>query len=186
MPSWDARSSHLIAIRAEPAKVYDALLTIDFGKNPLVRGLMFLRAIPTMLLSPRKTWVRWRDARAAESREPTGHLLSGAFTELEATPPVEMVLGLTGQFWTPSGCLVPTEASTFRDVIPAGLARAAWNFRIEPIAAGQSLLTTETRVLCADAATRRRFLRYWRVVRGGSGVVRWALLRQVKSTAERV
>jgi hypothetical protein len=185
MPKWDARSSHQVEINAEPARVYATLLSIDFGRNPLVRVLMFLRSIPAVLFSPREARARWREARAADCLEPTRHLLSGAFTQLEATPPVEMVLGLTGRFWTPDGGLVPTEVATFGDPLPAGLARAAWNFQIEPVAPGRSRLSTETRVLCADPATRKDFLRYWRVIRGGSGAIRWALLRQIKSQAER-
>lgn len=184
MPRFDARSSHALEIAADPAHVYHALLSIDFSRNPVVRVLMAIRTAPAMLLAPRRTWARWKTARAVRLGQPAGDMLAGAFTQLEAVPPVELVLGLTGRFWTPSGGLIPSDVATFRDPVPAGLARAAWNFRVEPARGGGSRLSTETRVLCADAATRRSFLRYWRIISPGSGLIRWALLRQVKSVAE--
>ncbi|MCC6992673.1 MAG: hypothetical protein IT181_26955, partial [Acidobacteria bacterium] len=104
---------------------------------------------------------------------------------LEELPPHELVLGLTGRFWTPSGGLVPSHPDTFRDDVPAGLARAAWNFHLTPIDARRTRLGTETRVCCGDAATARRFTRYWRLISPGSSAIRWAILGQVRRTAER-
>jgi hypothetical protein len=113
-----------------------------------------------------------------------GDLLSGAFCQLEAIPPTELTLGLTGRFWTPAGGLVPSDPTTFRDPLPPGLARATWSFHLDSPQPGKTRLATETRVACADPETRRHFLRYWRLVRGGSGIIRWALLRQIKLAAE--
>jgi len=184
MPSWDARSRHQVEIQAAPDVVYRALLTTDFGRNPVLRTLMALRVLPALILTPRQAWKRWRAASAARLQGPMGHLLTGAFTQLEATPPAELIFGLTGRFWTLVGGLVPTDPGTFRDPVPAGLARATWSFELGPVQPGRTMLSTETRVACGDPATRRRFLRYWRFIRGGSGVIRWALLRQVKLAAE--
>jgi hypothetical protein len=184
MPRWDARSRHHVEIQAEPAAVYHALLTIDFGRNPILRVFMAVRLLPALIFTPRQAWKRWQGARAARLQGPMGHLLSGAFIQLEASPPTELILGLTGRFWTPAGGLVPTDPATFRDPVPPGLARATWNFQLQAVHPSRTLLGTETRVLCGDEATRRRFLRYWTLIRGGSGVIRWALLRQVKLVAE--
>lgn len=184
MPDWDARSQHRVKIQADPAVVYQALLSTDFGRNPVLRALMAFRILPALMFSPRKTWERWVRARSAPVEGPMGHLLTGAFVTLEAKPPVELIMGLTGRFWTLTGGLVPTDPARFRDPIPVGLARATWNFELEPIQPGRTRLTTETRVACGDEATRRSFLRYWRVIRVGSGIIRWALLRQVKHAAE--
>lgn len=184
MPSWDERSRHQVEIQAEPEVVYHALLTTDFGRNPVLRSLMAIRSLPALILTPREAWRRWREVGAARVPGPMGHLLTGAFTQLEAIPPTELTFGLTGRFWTLAGGLVHTEPGTFREPVPAGLARATWTFRLHPVRPGRTRLSTETRVVCGDAATRERFRRYWRVIRGGSGVIRWALLRQVKLAAE--
>jgi hypothetical protein len=45
------------------------------------------------------------------------------------------------------------------------------NFSVWPVDSG-SELRTETRVLVTDAASRRRFGRYWRLIRPGSALVR--------------
>lgn len=186
MPQWDARSVHQVEVMAAPEAVYQALLRTDFGRNRVLRLLMVFRAIPAVLLAPRRAWHRWRRPIPSSVPGPMGQLLAGAFAELEARPPAELILGLTGRFWTPAGDLVPTAPESFREPIPPGLARAAWNFRLEALGPDRTLLTTETRVGCGDEPTRRRFLRYWGIIQPGSGMIRRSLLRQVKSAAEGV
>lgn len=65
-----------------------------------------------------------------------------------------------------------------------GTAKAAWNFAVHPGTGGRSVLTTETRVLCADPATRRRFRTYWAVVGPFSGLIRREMLAAIRDTAE--
>jgi hypothetical protein len=185
MPAWDVHSVHAIEVGAAADNVYQALLDTDFGRNPVLVALMAVRAVPALLLSPREAFQRWREAESRRAEGPMGHLLAGAFVLLEARRPVEMVLGLTGRFWTPAGGLLPTDPARFLEPPPPGVARAAWSFRLEPRSPERTLLRTETRVLCADAATRASFLRYWWVIQIGSGVIRHALLWQVKIAAER-
>ena len=50
---------------------------------------------------------------------------------------------------------------------------------------GGTLLSIDTRVVCADAATRRRFLWYWRLIQPGSGLIRRAILSRFRREAER-
>lgn len=184
MPAWDVRSYHQIEIQADASMIYDVLLRTDFSRNPLHRVLVGLRAIPAFLLAPGKAWRRWNYARLSRRTGPMESLLASGFTQLELVRPSHAVFGITGRFWTAEGELVPTDASTFRDPVPQGLARGVWGFHIEPLAPGRGRLQTETRVICGDAITRRRFLCYWRLVRHGSGLIRWALLRQVKAATE--
>jgi hypothetical protein len=72
-----------------------------------------------------------------------------------------------------------------RDPVPAGVARAGWNFALNETEPGRTLLTTETRVACGDPATRRRFRIYWLFIRPGSGLIRRLMLRSIKRAAER-
>ncbi len=184
MPRWDVRSAHQVVVAASQDRVYQALISSDLSRNPILAALMALRAIPALLFSPRTTWTSWRTLSSAGTARPTRNLLSGAFVQLEATPPSGIVLGLTGRFWSLAGGLVTTDPDTFRDPVPPGMARAVWSFEIDPVALASSRLRTETRVLCADPASRARFLRYWGLIHRGSAVIRWALLRQIKSAAE--
>ena len=184
MPAPDVSAAYITTVAAPADQVYEALLATDFGRHPVVALLMGLRALPAFLAAPVASWRRSRVPRAGR----TGRLkalLNADFVLLEEIPPFELVIGLTGRFWTLSGGLVPTDAATFREAPPAGFARAAWNFTVQPLDSGRSRLGTETRVRCADAATTRRFRTYWRVVAPGSGLIRWAILRQVRRRAER-
>jgi hypothetical protein len=99
-------------------------------------------------------------------------------------PGEEFVLGIMGRFWTPTGGVVTASADRFRQLPPAGLVQAFWNFRVEASGSGTEL-STETRVRCADAATRRQFMRYWRFIRLGSALIRGSMLRHIRATAER-
>jgi membrane protein implicated in regulation of membrane protease activity len=89
-------------------------------------------------------------------------------TVLEDVAGEGMVLSLTGQFWRLRG--QGEEAA----------ATAVVDFR-----AGPGSLTTETRVHVPDPDSRRKFARYWRVVRPFSGLTRVLVLRAAKRRAER-
>lgn len=178
MPTFDAASHHAIDVHAGAARTYTIARALDMSTPPLVRVLMGLRAIPA--LAARAVSRRQR----APSRN-TDHMAVGGvpFTLLDEAPGSEFVMGLAGRFWTPSGGIVPADAEAFRRPPPEGLAHAAWNFRVEPRTHGCAVMT-ETRVRCADARTRAQFLRYWRVVRFGSGIIRRGILREVRKQAE--
>jgi hypothetical protein len=144
---------------------------------------MGIRTLPALLTRPRITWARMR-RRSGAPALPLRALLHRDFVLLAERPPFEIALGLTGRFWLPGGELRPTHAATFRDPILPGHARAVWTFHLEPLAGGRTRLVTETRVRCADPATRRSFLRYWRLIAPGSGLIRRAILSMIRRRAE--
>jgi hypothetical protein len=181
MPEYDVSARYSIPVAAPPERVYHALIRSDFSRPWLVRSLMGLRLLPGLLRSPRQTWRRWSRANP-RLRASLQDLDGSDFIRLEAAPPREIVLGITGRFWTISAQITPRPAERFRDPLPAGLAQAAWNFEIGSTPEGSSL-ATETRIRCADPPTLRQFRRYWRVVAPGSALIRLALLRQVRQEA---
>ncbi|MEZ4457652.1 MAG: hypothetical protein R2882_14055 [Gemmatimonadales bacterium] len=188
MPAWDARSAHETRVDASPERTFAALVESDFGRNPLVVALMAVRLLPAAIVAPRRTLGRWRDAVRARNdvaaAEP-GPLAGGPFVVLSRRPPTELAFGLTGRFWTLDAALQPSDPATFGAPPPTGYARALWGFTLEPLEDGATRLRTETRVRAGDPATSRTFLRYWRLIRIGSGVMRFAILRRVKRRAER-
>jgi hypothetical protein len=97
-----------------------------------------------------------------------------------ADEPEEIVLGVTGKFWRPTGNLSPFKREDFDRPVPVGLARAVWNFRLKEDRTGLTILSTETRVVCGDDDSRRKFRRYWFLVRPFSGLIRLLMLRAVK------
>ena len=177
LPRYDFNEMHSVEIAASAEVVYGALFTFDMGKPLIVRALMSIRSIPTLMKGSRRS-LDHRPLMLADAGR-------AGFTVLATDPPREVVLGIQGQFWK----LVPNtqcvSEAEFRAPIPAETARAAWNFSVEPVDARRSILRTETRILCGDAASRRRFGFYWMLIRPGSGIIRWAMLATVKSEALR-
>lgn len=174
------RARHAIRIAAPPDVVHRAVWSTEFG-GVLPRTLLLVRLVPAVLA---RWWRGTPAVRAPRARLTLARFTATGFTRLAEVVPDEIVLGLTGRFWTPSGGLERTEALTFRAGPAPGLAQAAWNFHVHPLADGTTELSTETRVrVAADAAPA--FRRYWRVVGIGSGWLRVAMLRAVRRTAER-
>jgi hypothetical protein len=88
-------------------------------------------------------------------------------TVLEDAPGEGIVLSVTGQFWR------------LRGRGPEPPATAVVDFRAAP-----GRLSTETRVHVPDPVSRRKFTRYWRVIRPFSGLIRVLVLRAAKRRAE--
>ena len=181
MPDYDVRTRHSVVIAAPSAVVYDELLRARFRRQPAVRLLMGIRLLPVLLRHPRESVRRLRTRRPDTS--PPLAMIEG-FRVLQEIPGREIVLGLTGRFWALSGGLVPSPLEDFPGAIPPGLARAAWSFRLIPLAGSRTELQTETRVRCADDAARRSFRRYWRFVAPGSHLLRRIMLSTVRRHAE--
>lgn len=88
-------------------------------------------------------------------------------TVIEDVPGQGMDVSLAGQFWRLRGS-GPEEAATARV-----------SFRAQ-----DGVLSTETRVQ-VPPASRKRFVRYWHVVRPFSGFIRMQVLQAAKRRAER-
>ncbi len=179
LPDYEFDEHHELIVHARLATVRQVLGEIDVARIPLIRALMTLRRLPAFLVSPRRSL----EARRRSSGQRHGLTALAGFTLLsdEAS---EVVVGLTGRFWKLRGEILESEPATFREAPPAGTARAAMNFRLEPESAERTRVSTDTRIHCADAATRRTFGWYWRLIRPGSGWIRIAMLREVRRIAE--
>ncbi len=164
-PEYDVASRHHVDVRATPEVVYDAARRLDLSRSGLIRTLFRLRGLPTRRLNLE------------------GFLKMG-FVLLDEKPQQELLLGLIGRFWTPTGHLQRFEPAAFRPFDQPGFAKATWTFYIDPQPDGIVRLSTETRVQCTDAASLRRFRRYWRIVGPFSGLIRKEMLRVIKQEAE--
>jgi hypothetical protein len=176
MPEYQFSERHATDVAAPPERAYAAVRQLDLGRSWLIRGLFALRSLPGYLSR--------RGARGERGLGVTMDALrANGFVLLQEDEPREIVLGLAGRFWTPTGGIVRFEPGEFRGFGRPGMAVAAWNFAVQP-AEGGSRVITETRVRCTDDAARRSFSRYWRVVRPFSGLIRIEALRAVRRAAE--
>jgi hypothetical protein len=176
-PTPDAVETHRIEIAASCTAVYHALWTVDLGSSPVVKGLLVLRSLPEWVLHPKH--------RQRLSQKVTLHtVMETGFGRLAEEPGREVVLGVVGRFWRPAANLLPFSPENFHGPVPPGLARAVWNFTVEEADAGRTVLSTETRVVCGDAASRLKFRLYWLVVRPCSRLIRRLMLRAVRQVCE--
>ncbi len=166
MPVFDAVERHALTIAAPPLRVYAAITKTDFARSGPIRWLLALRGL-------------------GAARFMLGDITTRGFVQLGERPGREMAFGIAGRFWTPSGGRVMLDAECFRHFDRAGHAKAVWDFRVAEAASHSTLLTTETRIWCADGRARRRFALYWMLVRPFSGLIRILMLRAVAREATR-
>lgn len=175
LPKFDISEYHERAVPASAARTYAAVWDANLAASPLVKGLLALRSIPAVLSGSA--------ARRPDARVTLRDVLRNGFCLLGEEPGREVVLGVTGRFWKPTGNVTPSAAADFRAPLPPGIARAVWNFVVQERDDGTSLLTTETRVACADAAALRSFRRYWLMVGPFSALIRRHMLRAIAAAA---
>ena len=112
-------------------------------------------------------------------------LVRFGFTKLAEVPGKEIVFGLAGQFWRPSGGLRRLAgAEAFETFAEDGCVKAAWNLRVADAGEGASEFSTETRIRYFGASAQWRFRAYWTLVGPFSGLLRRSLLRGVRRRAE--
>ena len=185
MPVYDVVLRHHILVRASPATVFAAIKSFDLSTSLLTRALLFVRALPGVLLalvrSPRAALAEPR-ARRAELR--FADFERAGFRIVAERAPDELVIGVLGKFWrVRSDLRTDVSAANFTAAPPEGYALAGWNFTVKPQLDGTSELRTETRVWCA-ADVRLRFRAYWLVIKPGSALIRRAILRAIRRDAE--
>jgi hypothetical protein len=183
LPSYDVFERHRANVGVPPVATYAALRRANLASVPIVRILMGLRALPGAVAHGASGLRRLWDQRPEPVTITT--LEAYGFRVLAESPPSELLLGLEGQFWRLTGNVCTPSEVDFRTRAPApGSARAVWNFQLQAREDGTTELTTETRVQCADAGARRRFLPYWYFIRPASGLIRRAVLRAIRRAAE--
>ena len=106
------------------------------------------------------------------------------FILLGETPSQEILMGVIGRFWTRTADLQRLDPGGFREFDRVGYAKAAWNFAMAGENEGMIRLTTETRIYCTDAKSRRRFRLYWSVIAPFSAWIRRETLRTLKEKLE--
>jgi len=167
LPSYEFVERHSLATDATPDRIDTAFRSVAIADIPIARALWFVRRL------------------GRPSGDLTKPFVSGELPGivLEDVPGEGIVLGLTGQFWKiRGGYRDPTRPRTVDEFVTydrPDMCKAVIDFRV-----GESSLSTETRVHVADPAARRRFRRYWFVIRPFSGLIRILFLRAARKRAE--
>ena len=179
VPEYDFGEVHSTRLSAPPERALEEIKQVNLGEMPFVRLLFAMRSIPA-----RVGGKRGLPSDKAESLYE--QMLDFGFVLLADVPGRELVFGGIGRMFKASGGLKPVfrDADEFVAFGEPGYAKVATNFSVGRVD-GSTELRTETRVLATDAASRRRFGRYWRLIRPGSALVRRSWLGAAKRRAER-
>lgn len=176
VPAYQFNEFHSIRIAADKERAYRAIKSVTADEILFFRTLIWMRRFgrpgPESILNPGKG-TPLLDVATRTS-----------FILLADIPNQEIVIGMfvgAPRGWKPKGTRATPE--DFKTLRAPGFVSAALNFRIEDDGPGACLLTTETRVYATDAASRRRFAAYWRVIYPGSALIRRMWLRAIKLRA---
>ncbi|MBU1276637.1 MAG: hypothetical protein KJ720_14780 [Proteobacteria bacterium] len=163
LPTYDVRARYQEFMPAPPERVYALARDLDWSRSPLVSWLFKLRGLGRVKAEP-----------SLANMQKMGFLI------LDEEPGRELVLGVVGRFWLPTGGVQRVSPRGFLEFDQPGYAKAAMNFLAEPAPGGGCLLSTETRVLCLGPQARRYFRLYWSLIGPFSGLIRKEALRLVR------
>jgi hypothetical protein len=175
LPDHHFAETHSLVVDAPPGALLDLVMAQDAEGDPLIRRLIALRELPSRLAGAlgRPSMLKARPSFGLHE-----------FTPLGRDGDREIAFGLVGQFWrTDYGLRRIASAEDYAAFCEPGVAKLAMNFSTEPAGQGTRLIT-HTRIFCPDAATRRRLLPYWLLIRPASGLIRRRILRRIKRAAE--
>ena len=166
MPRFDVQAKHETLINATATDVYRILKTTNLSRSVIIRTLLWLRSAggAPKHLCLQQFWER-------------------DFLLIEDRPNQEIILGLVGRFWIPRPDLIRIPPADFVNYSNPRYGKVGFNFALTS-EGSQTLLTTQTRILCSSPQTRRLFRLYWTLVGPFSGLIRKEMLRLIKADAE--
>lgn len=172
LPEYNFAERHQVTV-SDPARGVAAAKEATPGEMPLVRALFALRSAPALV-------TRGRGLPRDRGRPLAEQMIAFGFVLL-AEDEHEIVLGFIGQPWKVTGGTMPrVPAEEWRAFAEPGFVKAVMNFRVDG-----GVLSTETRVLVTDARSRRKFRRYWLLIRPFSGLIRRSWLRAAKRRVDK-
>lgn len=162
LPHYHFSETHKLLIEAGPEKVWQAVEQADTRDSKVIRFLFRLRGMP-------------------KDSESTKGLDWKIFTELERVPNDELIVGLIGQFWKPTGNLQRFQSTEFVSFSDPKFAKGVMNFKVVEEADQRTWAVTETRVQINDRTARMLFSCYWFFIRPFSGLIRMEMLKSIKN-----
>lgn len=177
LPTFEVREFHEIEVRADTARAWAALRSLDLNRSRIVRLIFAIRDLPARL--------RGESLASAAHSSVLDQTLALGWRILVEEPGREVVVGAVTQPWVAAVRFHGLPGPEFIEFSKPGFTRIAWNFAVRPAGPGRSVISTETRVAPTDPASRRKFRRYWLVVGVGVRLIRILGLRIVKRDLER-
>jgi hypothetical protein len=173
LPEFDVVIVESIVLDADSSRAYEAARRLDFMRvrTPLLMLSMWVRGLPE------------RFGRAAPPPPPRLVLGEGdplpGWLVLGEQPGVELAFGAVGKFWQARIEWRDVPLEEFREFAEPGFGKIACDLRVAPCGPGRSRLTYECRTATTDPDARRKFARYWWLIRPFVGHIMRATLRTI-------
>jgi len=179
LPTYDVAAVHAEVFRAPPAQCYLAASELDLFQAPLLQALLGIRALPQRVVGTLRGGRKTTNLEGSRRTFRLKDMIGVGWILLGETPGAEMVLGQVSRPWkaVAASSHAPTTPQQFTSFDEPGFAKIATSIRIDPYGNDSSILTMETRVAVTDDESRRRFRRYWLLIRPFSSLIRRMALR---------
>jgi hypothetical protein len=177
IPHPEVDEYHQLEVDAPAPITFAVAKGMDLQAAPIVKGIFWLRAVPTML--------RGRPSRPPGPRGLVEETLALGFDVLAEVPNREIVVGTYTQPWHQQVTFHPLPPEEFATFAEPGYVKIVYTLGAEQLGPGRSRFVTRTRVVTTDAEARRRFRRYWAPMSAGILLIRYVSLPMVKREAER-
>ncbi|ADB34050.1 conserved hypothetical protein [Kribbella flavida DSM 17836] len=178
LPTCQWRTAHSRLVRADKATVAEAVRAVTPADMLVLRPLMFVRSIPARLS-------RTEEAHLGHHQPVlTGLQEGGEAFVLADEPGGDVVVGFAGQPWGLRQHWVTLTPEQYRDFDEPLSIKGLMAFTVVEEAGG-TRLHTETRVHATDAASERKFRRYWLLIGPFSGLIRHDWLAAAARRAEK-
>lgn len=179
MPTYDARLAVQVIVPAGVDATFHAARNVDFlrVRSPLLTASMWIRGLPARL------------AHEAPPAPPRLVLAEGiglpGWLLLGEEPNREIAFGAVGRFWQPVIEWRDVPRADFPTFAEPGWGKIAANFAVVPHGPGSSLLSYECRTATTDPDSRRRFHRYWWLIRPFVAHIMRATVDTITADAQR-
>ncbi len=175
MPVYDVAERRHIVVAASADVTFVAACESDLMQSPIIRTIFKARELVL-------------GAQSDTTARPQGVL---AFTKsigwsvLAEVPGREVVMGAVTQPWNANVVFRPLTPDEFVRFNEPDYVKIVWTLRADSVGEHQSIFRHETRVVTTDSGARTKFRRYWVQFSPGIKLIRWLLLPQVRTEAER-
>jgi hypothetical protein len=178
LPTYDVVVTEHLTVDAEPMTAFTAARELDFlsVRAPLMDAAMWMRGLPVRLRG--RSVPPLPRLMLAQGIGLPGWLSLGERTGRE------LAFGAVGTFWQPTIKWRNVPEGEFAAFDEPGWGKIACNFTFLPAGSG-TIITYECRTATTDPMSRRRFARYWWLIRPFAAYIMRAALRTIAAEAVR-
>jgi hypothetical protein len=175
MPEYEVVERHEVLVNAPAAMTYAAAKDLDLD-SPVARLLFNARALALGGAIERRPMVPQPFAVQAQAI---------GWRVMAEVPGSEIVFGAVTRPWEAQPAFRGIPASDFGTFAEPDYVKIIFTLRADSAGNDASIFRTETRACTTDALARRKFRRYWALVKPGVALIRRLMLAPVKREAER-